>query len=80
MPLSPAAVTITRDGDFLYGGNPVTEGELVSRLHTAVAANAEVSLVVTADEHAFHGTVVHVIDLAKVEGITKFAINVDRTK
>jgi biopolymer transport protein ExbD len=77
---SPAAVTITRDGDFLYGGNPVTEGELVSRLHTAVAANAEVSLVVTADEHAFHGTVVHVIDLAKVEGITKFAINVDRTK
>jgi biopolymer transport protein ExbD len=77
---SPAAVTITRDGEFLYGGDPVTEGQLVSRLHTAVAANAEVSLVVTADEHAFHGTVVHVIDLAKVEGITKFAINVDRTK
>ncbi len=77
---SPAAVTITRDGAFLYGGNPVAEPELVSHLHAAVQANPEVSLVVTADEHAFHGSVVHVIDLAKVEGITKFAINVDRTK
>jgi biopolymer transport protein ExbD len=77
---SPAAVTITRDGAFFYGGSPVDERELTSRLHAAVAANADVNLVVTADEHAFHGSVVHVIDLAKVEGITKFAINVDRTK
>ena len=77
---SPAAVTITRDGAFLYGGNPVGEPELVTRLRAAVQTNPEVSLVVTADEHAFHGSVVHVIDLAKVEGITKFAINVDRTK
>jgi biopolymer transport protein ExbD len=69
---SPAAVTITRDGAFFFGGTPVDEHEL--------QANAEVNLVVTADEHAFHGSVVHVIDLAKVEGITKFAINVDRSK
>jgi biopolymer transport protein ExbD len=77
---SPAAVTITKDGAFSYGGQPVDERELIARLHAAFASNADVSLVVTADEHAFHGSVVHVIDLAKVEGITKFAINVDRTK
>jgi biopolymer transport protein ExbD len=77
---SPAAVTITKDGALLFGGQPVDEKELTARLHTAVQSNADVSLVVTADEHAFHGSVVHVIDLAKVEGITKFAINVDRTK
>ena len=77
---SPAAVTITRDGAYLFAGNPVDEGELVSRLRSAVQANADVNLVVTADEHAFHGSVVHVIDLAKVEGISKFAINVDRVK
>jgi biopolymer transport protein ExbD len=75
---SPAAVTITKDGAFFYGGSPVDEHELVGRLHAAVQANADVNLVVTADEHAFHGSVVHVIDLAKLEGITKFAINVDR--
>jgi biopolymer transport protein ExbD len=77
---SPAAVTITRDGAFFFGGTAVDEPELVSRLRAAVHAKADVNLVVTADEHAFHGSVVHVIDLAKVEGITKFAINVDRTK
>ncbi len=77
---SPAAVTITRDGAFLFGGSPVNDGELADRLRGAVKANADVNLVITADEHAFHGSVVHVIDLAKVEGITKFAINVDRTK
>src|ERR1700684_2918472 len=77
---SPAAVTITRDGAFFFGGAPVDENQLVLRLRSAVQANAEVNLVVTADEHAFHGSVVHVIDLAKVEGINKFAINVDRAK
>jgi biopolymer transport protein ExbD len=77
---SPAAVTITREGAFLFDGVAVDEASLVGRLRSASHANADVSLVITADERALHGTVVHVIDLAKVEGITKFAINVDRSK
>jgi biopolymer transport protein ExbD len=77
---SPAAVTITREGLFYFDGAPVDEAHLVVRLRSAVQANADVNLIVTADEHAFHGSVVHVIDLAKVEGINKFAINVDRSK
>jgi biopolymer transport protein ExbD len=76
---SPAAVTITREGAFFFGGEPVSEGQLVARLHAAAQGNADVNLIVTADEHAFHGSVVHVIDLAKVEGIVKFAINVERS-
>jgi biopolymer transport protein ExbD len=75
---SPAAVTITHDGTMLFGGVPVDEAQLVSHLRAAVQANPDPSLIVTADEHAYHGTVVHLIDLAKVEGISKFAINVDR--
>jgi biopolymer transport protein ExbD len=77
---SPAAVTITREGAFFYGGSPVDEGQLVSHLRAAVQTNADVNLIVTADERALHGSVVHVIDLAKVEGISKFAINVDRSR
>ena len=38
------------------------------------------SLIVSADEAVPHGKVVHVIDLAKLEGITKFAINVEPAK
>jgi len=32
---------------------------------------------VSADKEVPHGRVVHVIDLAKLEGIVKFAINVE---
>jgi biopolymer transport protein ExbD len=77
---SPAAVTITREGAFLFDGAPVDEPALVGKLRAAALANKDLSLVITADERALHGTVVHVIDLAKVEGIAKFAINVDRSR
>ena len=36
----------------------------------------EMSLVVSADKEAMHGQVVHIMDLAKVAGVTKFAINI----
>jgi biopolymer transport protein ExbD len=77
---SPAAVTIMRDGSMLFDGAPIAEPQLVEKLRAAVHDHPDVSLIVTADEHAFHGSVVHVIDLAKVEGIAKFAINGDRTR
>ena len=75
---SLAAVTITRDGAFRFNQEEVTEAQLVARLHAAHAANADVSLIVTADREARHGSVVSVIDLAKTEGILHFAINVER--
>jgi biopolymer transport protein ExbD len=46
-------------------------------LRGAKAESKDLNLVITADEHAYHGSVVGVIDAAKVEGITKFAINVE---
>jgi biopolymer transport protein ExbD len=76
---SPAAVTVTRDGAFLFGGTPVNEPELVDRLRAAVRSTPDINLIITADTHAFHGSVIHVVDLAKVEGVSKFAINVDRS-
>jgi biopolymer transport protein ExbD len=75
-----AAVTITKQGTFFYNGDPVTEPSLIEKLRAAKAGGAEVNLVLSADEEALHGKVVHVIDLAKIEGITKFAINVERSR
>src|SRR5580693_7135451 len=57
---SPAAVTITKEGALFFGGTPVDETQLVADLHSAVQANPDVNLIVTADEHSFHGSVVHV--------------------
>src|ERR1700690_4471045 len=50
---SPAAVTITREGAFFYGGVAVDEGTLSARLRSAVQAYPDVNLIVTADEHSF---------------------------
>jgi biopolymer transport protein ExbD len=77
---SVAAVTITKDGKYFYNGEPIDEAGLAAKIRDARAGGAEVNLVVSADEEALHGRVVHVIDLAKIEGVTKFAINVERSQ
>ena len=74
---SIAAVTISKEGKFYFNQEPVSEPELVNHFKSAIASNKDVSLIVSADASALHGKVVHVIDLAKLEGITKFAINVE---
>jgi len=73
-----ATVTITRQGGYRWNDAPITESALTAELSRTVARHADVSLVVSADAGATHGTVVHVIDLAKVAGITHFAINVEQ--
>jgi biopolymer transport protein ExbD len=75
---SLAAVTVTKDRALFYNDERVDDATLARKLAGAYAANNDVSLVVSADKDAFHGDVVHVIDLAKVAGITKFALNIER--
>lgn len=71
-------VTVTKEGNYFFNDKPTTKAELVTQFRAAHAASKDVNLVITADEDARHGKVVAVIDLAKVEGITKFAINVEK--
>ena len=75
---TPVQVTITKDNKVFFNQQPVAnDADLTSRLVAARGKEgADVNLVVSADAEARHGSVVHVIDLAKQQGITKFAINV----
>ena len=72
-------VTITKTGDLLFNDAPTTVKELEASLRAA-RSTEDVSLVVSADQGALHGRVVEIIDTAKLAGITKFAINVERSK
>jgi biopolymer transport protein ExbD len=74
---SVAAVTVQKGGALYFNQEPVDEKALIAKLQKAVAENPEVNLIVSADRAATHGEVVHVIDVAKIEGITRFAINVE---
>ena len=75
---SPVTVTLTKDVKTYVNGELITGGdtELIARFQQARSGGAEPNLVVSADAEALHGRVVHVIDLAKQQGIVKFAINV----
>ncbi len=73
-------VTIGKDGELYYNNEPTSAEALPGQLRAAKAESSDLNLVITADQKAYHGQVVEVIDTAKVAGITKFAINVERAK
>jgi biopolymer transport protein ExbD len=72
----PNTVQLLKSGEMRWNEQPVGKPELEANLKQAVAAEPEMSLVVSADKEAMHGNVVEVMDMAKRAGITKFAINV----
>jgi biopolymer transport protein ExbD len=72
----PTKVELLKDGSLRFNDNKVTEAELTQKVKDAVAADPEMSLVVSADKEVQHGNVVHMLDIAKLCGVTKFAINV----
>jgi len=72
----PATVTLLKTGGLRWNDKDATEEEVVKELKVAVDADPETSLVVSADREVQHGRVVHLLDIAKLAGITKFAINV----
>jgi biopolymer transport protein ExbD len=72
-------VTIAKDGGLLFNDSPTDVKDLEAKLKAA-RASEDVSLVITADQGALHGRVVEIIDTAKLAGVTKFAINVQRSK
>jgi biopolymer transport protein ExbD len=75
---SLAAVTLTKKREIFWNGAAVNEPQLKQKLQAAYASNHDLNLIVSADQDASHGSVVHVMDIAKGIGITKFAINVER--
>ena len=75
----PSTVQLLKDGRLRWNEQEITDGQLQANIKAAVAADAEMSLVVSADKEVQHGRVVHVMDLAKMGGVTKFAINVMQT-
>ena len=75
----PTKVELLKNGTLRWNEQPVVEAQLADKMKEAITADPEMSLVVSADKEVMHGNVVHVLDLAKLAGITKFAINVQQS-
>jgi biopolymer transport protein TolR len=74
------AVVLTRDGDLYLDGVKRSEEELRAQVRQAVAGDPDARAVISADERALHGAVIHLIDVVKGEGVTRFAIHVERVR
>jgi biopolymer transport protein ExbD len=75
-----AIVSIQENGDYYWNDVKVNEEELVANLRRASAESRETTVVVSADEKTDHGAVVHVMDLARRESITRFAVQVTQKR
>ncbi len=74
----PLTVTVFKGGALRLDDQPASEAQVVARVTEAFGRDPEMSLVVSADREVQHGDVVHVLDIAKRVGVTKFAINVQQ--
>ncbi len=72
------AVLLTKDGDIYLDGKKRDEAGLRDAAREAVAKDKDTRVIISADKMAFHGAVVHILDLIKGEGISKFAINIEK--
>lgn len=71
------AVTLTVDGSTYLDGKRIDDAGLRSKIGSARSKNADVRIVIAADKKVEHGRVVHIIDIVRKEGVSKFAINID---
>jgi biopolymer transport protein ExbD len=74
------AVVLTRDGTIYLDGVRRTEAELAARSREAVAKDRDTRAIISADRAAQHGAVVRVIDVVKGEGVSRFAINIEKER
>ena len=77
MPTTPTtlAISIESDGKLYLDREPVTEEELRQRVRSARESDPEVRAIIAADSQTQHSSFVHIIDLLRLEQVTKFAIN-----
>jgi biopolymer transport protein TolR len=74
------AFAVDRDGKLYVDGAPATPESAREAVRAALARSAEARAVISADRSVSHGRVVEVIDLVKREGLTRFAIDVERSE
>ncbi len=74
------AIAVDREGKLFLDGEPATTESAREAVRAALSRSAEARAIISADRSVSHGRVVEVIDLVKREGLTRFAIDVERSE
>jgi biopolymer transport protein TolR len=78
-PKSTIALTLRKDGTLYYGEDRVTEPQARDRIKADAEKNQLIQAVIAGDKGVPYGDVMHLIDLVKSLGVTRFALNIDAT-
>lgn len=76
---STISLTLRKDGVLYFDQDAVDEAEAQRRIRAERERNKEVQAIIAADKGVPYGSVMHLIDVVKGLGVTKFALNIDAT-
>jgi biopolymer transport protein ExbD len=74
---STVAIVYNAKRELYLNGGRTTEEELRQKLKEELALNKELQAIIGADKSVTHGEVIRIIDIVKLEGVTKFALNIE---
>lgn len=74
---STLAIMFTKERKLYMNGSETTEAELRAKVREEVGKDKDTQAIIGADKVVSHGEVMHLIDIIKIDGITKFALNID---
>jgi len=72
------AFVLDKEGKLYVDGAEATLEQARAAVREAVGKDKDAKAIISADKDCSHGQVVDVIDLVKTEGLTKFAINIEK--
>lgn len=79
-PVTTVALVLDIHRTLYLNGKPTTEEVVRSILTSLVAEKTEVQAMISADKDVTHGEVIHLMDLVRQVGVSKFAVNVESTR
>lgn len=72
------AFQVTAEGQYAMDGEFMSLEAIAQKVREQVADDAEVRAVIAADKKVEYGQVIDLVDTIKLNGIAKFALNIDR--
>jgi biopolymer transport protein TolR len=71
-------VVLDRGGTLYVDGEVMDEARLATRVAAAVQQDPETRAIISADQSLPYGRVMHLLDVVKGQGISRFALNIEK--
>ena len=71
-------IVMDKDTKLYFDGNEVDEAALRRSIYDALQKDKDTRAIISADQAVNYGQVMHLIDVVKGQGISKFALNIQK--